>query len=226
MTDRDPFASQRDAMVREQIERRGIHDPRVLEALRAVPRHAFLLPDQQEWAYTDGALRIEMGQTISQPYIVALMSSLLDLRGDERVLEVGTGSGYQAAVLAHLAREVYSVERHAPLVEQAGALLEKLGINNVQISLGDGSLGWPEKSPFDGILVTAAAPEVPPSLLNQLAEGGRLVIPVGGKHSQTLEVWQRTGEEFAKKVITAVAFVPLVGEEGWQEKDWKKFRFW
>lgn len=203
-------------MVREQIERRGIRDPRVLTAMRAVPRHEFVPPDQREWAYSDGALRIEMGQTISQPYIVALMTELLHLRGGETVLEVGTGSGYQAAVLAQIAGQVHSIERHAPLAENARRTLTELGIENIRIHLGDGSLGLPEFAPYAAILVTAAAPQAPPPLLAQLAEGGRLVIPVGGKTSQTLETWQRHGQSYRRKAISAVAFVPLLGAEGWQ----------
>jgi protein-L-isoaspartate(D-aspartate) O-methyltransferase len=195
--------------------------------MRAVPRHLFIPPDQRSWAYSDGALRIGMGQTISQPYIVALMTDLLKLRGNETVLEVGTGSGYQAAVLAHLVAEVHTIERHAPLAEDARHLLAELDISNIHIHIGDGTLGIKEHAPYQGILVTAAAPKVPQSLLNQLDEGGRLVLPVGGKYSQLLEVWHRKGNKFQHETITAVAFVPLMGEEGWTNKEWdKKLRLW
>jgi len=226
MTEPKEFTGQREYMVREQIERRGIRDPQVLAAMRNVPRHQFVPPDQRHWAYSDGALRIEMGQTISQPYIVALMTELMQLQGGETVLEVGTGSGYQAAVLAQIAGQVYTIERHPPLAESARQILGKLKIENVAIHIGDGTLGLEEFAPYQAIMVTAAAPKVPKPLLNQLGEGGRLVIPVGGKYSQTLQVWQRRGTKFKQKAITAVAFVPLLGDEGWKEKDWKRFRFW
>jgi protein-L-isoaspartate(D-aspartate) O-methyltransferase len=227
MDEKTQFEAQRQKMVKDQIARRGIRDLRLLDAMRTVPRHLFIPPDQQHWAYSDGAMRIGMGQTISQPYIVALMTDLLKLQGDEIVLEVGTGSGYQAAVLAHLAAEVHTIERHMPLAEEAGQLLAELGFTNIHIHIGDGSLGLKEYAPFDGILVTAAAPRVPQSLLHQLGEGGRLVLPVGGKYSQILEVWQREGKKFHQETVTAVAFVPLMGAEGWDEEEWdKKFRLW
>jgi len=220
------YTGQREYMVREQIERRGVKDPFVLAAMRVVPRHEFIPPDQQHWAYSDGALRIGMGQTISQPYIVALMTELMELTGDETVLEVGTGSGYQAAILAQIVSQVHTVERHASLAKSAQQQLISLGFSNVQVHVGDGTLGLPEYAPFQAIMVTAAAPEVPKSLLDQLDQGGRLVIPVGGKYSQRLEVWRREGTKYTQKAITSVAFVPLLGDEGWKEKDWKKFRFW
>jgi protein-L-isoaspartate(D-aspartate) O-methyltransferase len=226
MNEAEEFAGEREYMVRDQIERRGVRDPLVLEAMRAVPRHLFVPPDQRHWAYTDGALRIDMEQTISQPYIVALMTELMELQGIETVLEVGTGSGYQAAVLAQIAAQVHSIERHGPLAGAARQVLAAVGISNVQVHVGDGTLGLPEYAPYQAIMVTAAAPKVPQSLLEQLVDGGRLVIPVGGKYSQRLEVWRREGASFKHKTITAVAFVPLLGDEGWQEKDWKKFRLW
>ncbi|MFC1997361.1 protein-L-isoaspartate(D-aspartate) O-methyltransferase [Chloroflexota bacterium] len=226
MNESDEFAGQREHMVSDQIERRGVHDPRVLEAMRAVPRHLFIPPEQRYWSYSDGALRIDMQQTISQPYIVALMTELMELQGDETVLEVGTGSGYQAAVLAQIAAQVHSIERHAPLAQAARQVLASVGVSNVQVHTGDGTLGLPEFAPYQAIMVTAAAPKVPQSLLEQLTDGGRMVIPVGGKYSQNLEVWWRKGTRFKHKTISAVAFVPLLGDEGWREKDWKKFRFW
>ena len=169
---------------------------------------------------------IEQGQTISQPYIVALMTELMQLQGDETVLEVGTGSGYQAAVLSQIAAQVHTIERHAPLAESAQQKLTSMMITNVDVHIGDGTLGLLEYAPYQAIMVTAAAPQTPRSLLDQLEQGGRLVIPVGGKYSQRLEVWQREGVKFTHKTVTAVAFVPLLGDEGWQEKDWKKFRLW
>lgn len=226
MNETDDFAGQRESMVHEQIERRGIRDPRVLDAMRVVPRHLFVPPDQRHWAYSDGALRIDLGQTISQPYIVALMTELMELQGGETVLEVGTGSGYQAAILAQIADQVHSIERHPPLAQTAQEILASLGFGNVQVHTGDGTLGYPKFAPYQAIMVTAAAPKTPQSLLEQLKDGGRLVIPVGGKHSQRLEVWRRKGAKYTQKTTTAVAFVPLLGDEGWQEKEWKKFRLW
>jgi protein-L-isoaspartate(D-aspartate) O-methyltransferase len=226
MNDTDEFAVQREVMVREQIERRGVRDPRVLDALRAVPRHLFVPSNQRHRAYADGALPINMEQTISQPYIVALMTELMELKGGETVLEVGTGSGYQAAVLAQIAAQVHSIERHGPLAQTAREVLASLGIKNIQVHTGDGTLGLPEFGPYEAIMVTAAAPQAPQSLLDQLVDGGRLVIPVGGKHSQRLGVWRRKGTRFKQTTITAVVFVPLLGDEGWSEKDWKKFRLW
>ena len=220
------FDAQREHMVREQIERRGIHDERVLQAMRTVPRHLFIPEDQRYWAYSDGALRIAMGQTISQPYIVALMSAALQLTGDERVLEVGTGSGYQAAILGYLGAEIHSIERHPSLAETAAQQLKELGITNVQVHLGDGSLGLPDFAPYQAIMVTAAAPEVPHSLLKQLDEGARLVLPVGGRFSQVLQVWRREENKFKKSTISPVAFVPLIGAEGWDEKKERKPRLW
>jgi protein-L-isoaspartate(D-aspartate) O-methyltransferase len=224
VTENHEFDAQRQSMVREQIARRGIHDERVLQAMRTVPRHLFVPDDQRQWAYSDGALRIDMGQTISQPYIVALMTELLQLQWKEKVLEVGTGSGYQAAVLSHLAAEVHTIERHPSLVESARLILDELGISNVNIHSGDGTLGLPEFAPFRGIMVTAAAPKVPQPLLDQLDDGGRLVLPVGSRYSQVLEVWRRKGSKYTHETTTAVAFVPLVGEEGWNEAQWNRFR--
>ena len=211
------YTSQRQRMVSEQIIARGVHDPRVLDAMRQVPRHRFVPAEYADMAYSDGPLPIGQGQTISQPYIVALMSEMLELQGGETVLEVGTGSGYQAAVLAHLAKTVHTVERHAALSEQAGRILQELGLNNVAVHLGDGSLGLPEYAPFQGIMVTAAAPAVPQPLLDQLADGGRLVVPVGSHGGQMLERWRRLGNTFDQEYTLAVAFVPLRGAHGWKE---------
>ena len=211
----DDYARQREKMVREQIERRGVRDPQVLDAMRKVPRHLFVPKDQRRWAYSDGALPLALGQTISQPYIVALMTELLHLQGGETVLEIGTGSGYQAAVLAQIAGQVHTVERLPELAARARGLLASLGIENVTIHVGDGTLGLPEFAPYQGILVTAAAPKTPSALLAQLDEGARLVIPVGGRRSQSIEIWQKQGERYTRETHIPVAFVPLIGEDGW-----------
>lgn len=222
MIERPDFDTQRQNMVRDQIARRGIRDARLLEAMGTIPRHEFVPPAQRAWAYADGAQRIGMGQTISQPYIVALMTDALRLRGSEKVLEIGTGSGYQAAVLGRMAREVHTIERHASLASAARMLLAEQGFTNIQVHVGDGSLGLEAYAPYQGILVTAAAPSVPQSLLYQLDEDGRLVLPVGQRFSQVLQVWQRQGEQFSHNTITAVAFVPLIGDEGWEENSWDR----
>lgn len=203
-------------MVRDQIAARGVRDPRLLAVMRAVPRHCFVPPDERTWAYSDSPLPIGHGQTISQPYIVALMTELLELKPDDRVLEVGTGCGYQAAVLAGLAANVYGVEIIPELAQQARETLVGLGYANIHIYTGDGSQGWPEAAPYDGILVAASAPSVPEPLLEQLQEGGRLVIPVGSRGYQQLEVWTCTGREYERRVSLGVAFVPLRGEFGWK----------
>ncbi len=203
-------------MVADQIAWRGLRDPRLLAAMQAVPRHWFVRDEDISWAYADGPLPIGYGQTISQPYIVALMTDLLHLQRDEKVLEVGTGSGYQAAIVAQMAGEVHTVEIIPQLTEQAGRVISELGYDNVFIHAGDGSLGWQADAPYDGILVAAAAPDVPQPLLNQLAEGGRLVLPVGREYGfQRLETWRRVGATFEHEAGIAVAFVPLRGEHGW-----------
>ncbi len=211
------YREERDEMVEYQLLRRGIQDERVLEAMRHVPRHLFVPVEYLGSAYTDGPLPIGSGQTISQPFIVALMSELLELNGAETVLEIGTGSGYQAAILAELAHEVYSIERHAHLAEAARRCLRDLAYQNVQVYVGDGTKGLPEFAPFDGIIVTASAPEAPRSLLDQLKDGGKLVIPVGARAGQVLELWRRKGQDFRSEDVLSVAFVPLIGEEGWKE---------
>ena len=213
----DPFVSEREHMVLTQIKRRNVRNARVLEAMRTVPRHIFVPPEERYLAYADCALPIGSGQTISQPYIVALMSEKLALKGNEKVLEVGTGSGYQAAVLAQLAKVVHTIERRPELAHQAERLLKDLGLANVQVHIGDGSLGLPNHAPYKAIIVTAAAPHTPHPLLDQLEDGGRLVIPVGGRGNQFLECWIRQGEQFTSEEIIPVAFVPLVGEQAWKE---------
>ncbi len=216
----DKYGRERKQMVKDQIERRGLHEKRLLTAFESVPRHLFVPEEYRYAAYEDGPLPIGFGQTISQPYIVALMTEFLNLKGNERVLEVGTGSGYQAAILGMLAEEVHTVEFIPELATQADKLLKELGMDNVQVHFGDGSLGWPELAPYQGILVAAAAPQVPTALLDQLEDSGRLVIPVGARGMQILEIWERNGDKFDSRTETAVAFVPLRGEQGWDQKKW------
>jgi len=219
MTEQEEFDRARERMVEEQISRRGISDRRVLDAMRGTPRHLFVPEESRHLAYIDAPLPIGHRQTISQPYIVALMTGLLGLKGEETVLEIGTGSGYQAAVLAHLAKQVYTLERIPELAEAAKALLQMLGLSNVHVKVGDGTQGWREHAPYQAIIVTAAAPSVPAPLKQQLADGGSLVLPVGGQAGQILEHWKREGESFTRKHVAPVAFVPLVGEHGWATDD-------
>lgn len=212
------FENERKQMVEEQLKRRGLSDKRLLTAFESVPRHLFVPEECRYAAYDDGPLPIGFGQTISQPYIVALMTDLLRLKGKECVLEVGTGSGYQAAILGMLTEEVHTVEYLPELANKAGKLLQELGFDNVHVHFGDGSLGWQEFAPYQGILVAAAAPKAPKALLEQLEDGGRLILPVGGRAMQSLEIWERNGDEFNNKSETAVAFVPLRGEQGWDQE--------
>jgi protein-L-isoaspartate(D-aspartate) O-methyltransferase len=216
MTTTDEYALMRKRMVEEQIVARGIHEPRVLAAMGSVPRHCFVPVDDLAWAYADGPLPIGHGQTISQPYIVALMTELLKLEAIDRVLEVGTGSGYQAAVLGELVAEVHTIEVVPELAQQAEITLKKLGYSHIHVHAGDGSPGWAESAPYNKILVAAAAPEAPQPLLEQLDEGGRLVIPVGNRSVQQLEVWKRAGQEFSRQINLDVCFVPLRGQYGWK----------
>ena len=209
------YQAEREQMVANQIARRGISDERVLEAMRRIPRHLFVPEDAREHAYLDGPVRIGDGQTISQPYIVALMTALLKVRAGQKVLDVGTGSGYQAAVLAEMGAQVFTIERHAALAGRAEHLLDELGYQNLRVCVGDGTQGLAEFAPYDRILVAAAAPAVPEPLLDQLSEGGRLVIPVGGRFGQTLEIWIKQEEDFQRIQDIGVTFVPLVGEHGW-----------
>ena len=221
--DTSAYLLDRKRMVDDQLVWRGICDQRVLEAMRSVPRHCFVPEEYRDMAYSDGPLPIGSGQTISQPYIVALMSESVALKGSENVLEVGTGSGYQAAILGKLARQVHTIERHAHLAEQARRVLEALEYKNVTVHTGDGSKGLPEHAPYQAIIVTASAPKVPKPLLDQLDEGGRLVVPVGGRMNQFLERWERHGAKFEQDVLVPVAFVPLRGQHGWKEDFWDSF---
>ena len=208
-------------MVENQIAARGIKDARVLKAFHEIPRHLFVARGLQNDAYSDHPLPIGLGQTISQPYIVALMTKYLDLIGNEKVLEIGTGSGYQAAILAVLADEVHSVERIEKLAISARKNLEKAKVENVFIHVGDGSLGWPETAPYDAVLVTAASPEVPAALFEQLKGGGKLIIPVGARWRQMLQLWEKVSDKrTVKKEILPVVFVPLKGKFGWQDSEW------
>jgi len=204
-------------MLRRQLRRRGIRDPQVLRAMAKVPRERFVPEAVRDEAYADRALGIDCGQTISQPFIVALMTEALRLSGPEKVLEIGTGSGYQTAILAELAAEVISIERHASLSRNAAALLEQLGYRNVTLLVGDGSLGDASRAPFDRIMVAAAAPRYPPALFEQLREGGVLVMPLGGMDSQTLEVIRKVGGKAEAAQLSGCRFVPLIGVQGWPE---------
>jgi len=217
MDDEEGYALERDRMVDEQLRGRDITDRRVLAAMRQVPRHRFVRPVDLHLAYADCPLPIGRGQTISQPYIVALMTQLLEPDPEDTLLEIGTGSGYQAAILAELVGRVISVERIPELAAEARRRLAGLGVTSVEVQEGDGTQGCPDRAPFAGILVTAGAPRVPEALSQQLAEGGRLVLPVGSRDSQMLERWTRHGEDLQRERIAPVAFVPLIGRQGWSE---------
>jgi len=206
----DPFAEEREKMVRDQIETRGVRNHAVLQAMRKVPRHLFIPENYRAHAYADMPLPIGEAKTISQPYIVAYMTEALKLRPSDRVLEIGTGSGYQAAILAELAKEVYSIEILPELAQRAQELLNLLGYSNVYIKIGDGYLGWPEKAPFDAIILTAAPPAIPPPLFDQLAEGGRLIAPVGTDFQQLI-LLKKTKEGFQRQNLLPVRFVPMTG---------------
>ncbi len=219
----DPYATARERLISDLARKKGIRDERVLEAMRRIPRHLFVksgtLP---HLAYADNALSIGEGQTISQPWVVARMTELLDVRSESSVLEIGTGSGYQTAILALLARRVYSLERVAPLAREALARMRDMKLENVKIQIFDGTVGWSDVAPFDRILVTAAAPRVPPPLLDQLAPGGILVVPEGAKNAQRLIVYRKdVAGEIAREEGEAVVFVPLVGRHGWAAEETK-----
>lgn len=202
-------------MVEEQLRRRGIHDERLLEVMRRVPRHKFVSPERWAQAYADHPVVIPEEQTTSQPYIIAAMIQAADIRPQDRVLEIGAGSGYQTALLAELARQVVAVERYSTLAESAQLRLRSLGYANVAVVAGDGTLGWQAAAPFDAIIVSAAAPRIPPALLEQLAPGGRLVIPIGDPQSQTLQLFRKhPGGEVSRTLLEGCRFVPLVGRDG------------
>lgn len=218
------FERARQAMVEDQLRSKGVCCPQVLQAMSQVPREAFVLAQDRGAAYDDRALLIDLQQTISQPYMVALMTEWLDVGEKHRVLEVGTGSGYQAAVLGLLAGHVYTVERHAGLSREAQERLTRLGYTNVTCVVGDGSEGYPCFAPYDRIIATAAAPVVPTRLLEQLADGGRLVIPVGSHDEQTLTLVQKQGSRFLESAGIACRFVPLIGSQGWPQEALSVFR--
>jgi protein-L-isoaspartate(D-aspartate) O-methyltransferase len=208
----------RNIMLEHHLKARGIKDRAVLQAMEEVPREAFLPESMAEFAYEDSPLPIGQGQTISQPYIVAVMTELLELSKDARVLEIGTGSGYAAAILSRIAAQVYTIERYEDLAEAAENRFRRLGYDNIHVLRSDGTFGWPEHSPYDGIVVTAGSPDVPQALKAQLAVGGRLVIPTGSSRAQKLRRIRRTAEDdFKEEDLFSVRFVPLVGAAGWQE---------
>ena len=213
----DHYRIARERMVNTQLIPRGIKDPRVLAAMKKVPRHLFVDEALTDQAYQDHPLPIGYGQTISQPYIVALMSEALELSGDEKVLEVGTGSGYQAAILGELAKKVYSVERIPQLLSRARKILDSLGYNNVFLKLDDGTWGWEEFAPYDAIIVTAASPKVPEPLLKQLADPGVMVIPVGDEYSQDLVRIRKRDGRYFQEDLGGVRFVRLIGDHGWRQ---------
>lgn len=208
------YLEKREKMIREQIRGRGIEDPEILAAFEKVERHRFVPERLRKYAYEDRALPIGKGQTISQPYIVALMTRALEPENTDRVLEIGTGSGYQAAILAELCREVYTIEIVESLGQSARNILSELGYANVHVSIGDGYKGWPDQAPFDAIIVTCAPTEIPDPLKQQLAEGGRMVIPVGEGYEQNLVLLEKKQGELVEKQIIPVAFVPMVDEDG------------
>ena len=202
-------------MVEHQLRARSIRDPRVLDAMLQAPRHEFVPEQFREQAYADHPLPIGEEQTISQPFIIAISLQALDLHGTETILEIGTGSGYQTALLASLAERVFSVERKPALAQRAEVTLTNLGFKNVQVSIRDGSQGWPEHSPYDGILVSAAAPAVPQSLIEQLRDGGKMVIPIGPPHAQELQLIRKAGSKWSFETIEGCRFVPLIGSEAY-----------
>lgn len=209
------YSHAREKMVNEQIIKRGIRDERVIAAMRKVERHQFVDSALRPRAYNDTPLPIGGGQTISQPYMVALMTECLHMESDSRILEIGTGSGYQAAVLSLLCQSVFSIERDPALAKRARQILDSVGCDNIAIRVADGTLGWAEYAPYDGIIVTAGAPMVPEKLLAQLKNGARMVIPIGDIKSQRLFIYQRHGDKFETSELCSCAFVPLVGKEGW-----------
>ena len=215
----DDATAARRRLVEQQVRARGVRDERVLEAMLTVPREAFVSKIQAPFAYDDSPLPIAAGQTISQPFVVALMVEALRLTADDRALEVGSGSGYAAAVMSRLCRRVFGIERHPELVAAAGTALAGLGYGNVRLRAGDGTMGWPEESPFDAILVSAGGPRVPEALREQMSIGGRMVIPVGnsGRIQHLVRVVRESADAWREDDLGEVAFVPLIGEQGWAE---------
>ena len=212
---RDPYEYQRRRMVEKHVAGRGVRDPRVLQVMRQVPRHLFVRSHLRAQAYGEHALPIERDQTISQPYIVARMTELLDVEGEHSVLEIGTGSGYQTVILAYLARRVYSLERVASLARRAIERIRVFQLDNVKIQAFDGTVGWSDVAPVDRVLFTAGAPEVPPPLLEQLRVGGKLVVPEGDRREQNLVLYHKAAGGVRRQVVEPVAFVPLIGRHGW-----------
>lgn len=208
---------ERERMVKEQIIARGVKDKRVIKAMTDVPRHQFVDKTYYHQVYNDYPLPVGHGQTISQPYMVAVMTELLELKGDEKVLEIGTGSGYQSAILALLCSKVYTIERIAELTKDARARLEKLGFRNIGFMVGDGSIGWPDYAPYNGIMVTAGAPDIPNALIEQLSENGKFVIPVGHEHCQVLNLVRKHKGRIYRKEFFECTFVPLLGKGGWKK---------
>jgi len=208
----------RERMVREQLMPRGIKNQRVLDAFRKVERHKFIPEDLRNSAYADFPIPIGEGQTISQPYIVALMTECLNLNGQDKVLEIGTGSGYQAAILAELVKEVYTIERFETLAKRAEAILNEFGYTNIKIKVGDGTLGWEEAAPFDKIMITAASPQIPLPLTEQLKENGKLILPLGESFSQVLTLVEKKKDKFEFMDICGCVFVPLIGKHGWSNR--------
>lgn len=211
------YSVARRRMVEQQVAARGIEDQRVLDAMLTIPRHLFVAAGLQSHAYGDGSLPIGEKQTISQPYMVATMTAALELQGDERILEIGTGSGYQTAVLSRLVKRVYSVERIAVLAGRARKILDQLQMSNINIKIGDGTVGWKDQAPFSGILVAAGAPDIPTEYLQQLDVGGKLILPVGDQEQQVLmRVIRQEDGRFTREQLMGCRFVPLIGEQGWQ----------
>lgn len=211
----DRFYRQRLRMVARHLESRGIADPRVLAAMSSVPREEFVPPKSRDEAYHDGPIPIGRGQTISQPYTVAMMCQALQLTGDEKVLEIGTGSGYAACVLSHLAREIHTIERIPELASLAAERIKRLEYHNVQVHTGDGSLGLAEEAPFDAIVVTAGGPDLPSAYADQLAEGGRIVMPIGRRHDQTMCRYTKRNGSLHREDLGGFCFVPLIGKDAW-----------
>jgi len=207
----------RENMVDCQIKARGTNDEKILKSMREIPRHLFVPEKQRSYAYEDFPIPIGEGQTISQPHIIALMTEMLQLKGNEKVLEIGTGSGYQAAILSQIAKEVYTVEKIEPLGLKAERLFKELGYENIKVKIGDGTEGWSEYAPYDGIIVTAGSPQIPKPLIEQLSENGRIVIPTGDSFSQDLIAGEKIKGELIKRTICGCVFVPLIGKYGWEK---------